>query len=234
MKLGFVTCADTTFMPGLEKLDKTILKHNNMTGIDKILISPNINEFMDYRIIRPDSKLINVPITNRRFKTAYYKLMLFSFSSYDRVVYIDSDVLCLGDISKLFDNDSELCATKDDGINLNIMYYSHFRINSGVLSVGKKLLGIDVYDKMVQIAMSGRSYDGGDQGVINEYIHQYNIPVTYLPMQYNTLKRIYFHHPEIWNKIKDDIRLLHFVGKDKPWCPGDSRYNELYKWWEQA
>jgi hypothetical protein len=101
------------------------------------------------------------------------------------------------------------------------------------MSIGSELLTADTYHKMIQIAKSGLSYDSGDQGVINEYMYISQVPVHFLPMQYNTLKRIYIHHRPLWDKIRNEIVLLHYVG-DKPWAPTDNKYNELNNLWRIA
>ena len=234
MKTAFVTCADYNFKPGLNKLHSSLHKHNDMSGIDKILISDEIDEFKDYEVISPGEAFEEIPIKNPRFKKSFYKLLCFSLTEYDRVIFIDADILCLADISNLFAL-TDFAAAADDGIRLNNVYKENFkRFNSGVMVINKSLLSLSVYNEMIDYAMSGQSYDSGDQGVINEFMYKHNIKIHYLPMEYNTLKRVYFHHKPIWNKIKNNIKLLHYVGH-KPWnryTVDDIKYKELNQlWW---
>ena len=53
-----------------------------------------------------------------------------------------------------------------------------------------------------------------------------------LPQEYNTTKRIFAHHPALYNG--DEVKVLHYVGV-KPWEPvkPGSHYDELdLKWLE--
>ena len=115
MKTAFITCSDNKFLPGLKKLDDSICKHNNLKGIDKVLISDEIQEFRDYKIFTPRKEIYDIPIKNERFRKAYHKLTIFSMTEYEKIIYIDADILCLGDISTLF-------ALKRDRHNLNIIH----------------------------------------------------------------------------------------------------------------
>jgi len=135
------------------------------------------------------------------------------------VVFIDSDIICLGNIDYLFSddlNDCDIAMAKDDGIRLDQDYEGHPLVNSGVIVINKPVLSQDTVDDLIEIAAEGKSYDGGDQGVINEWITRYKLKLDILPMEYNMLKRINQHYPKIWQDIADKIKLLHYVGV-KPW-----------------
>ena len=237
LQRALVTVADKAFLPGLERLDKSINERNSMHGVQKVLISDDIETFRDYRVIKPDVKLLGGIDCRSRFKKAFYKLLLFGMVEYDKILFVDSDVLCLGDIQMLLYgyNNMDSYAAKDDGVQLDNKYNSEFmRINSGVMVVNRIMIRPDVFTEIMSIARENISYDGGDQGVINEYLYRNNVSFGYLPQIYNTLKRIYHHHKELWVKIHEDIRLLHYVGA-KPWAGGDEEnYAELNRLWEQT
>ena len=237
LQRALITVADREFLPGLERLDKSISERNSMHGVQKVLISDDIEAFRDYRVIKPDEKLLEGIDCRSRFKKAFYKLLLFGMVEYDKILFVDSDVLCLGDIQMLLYgyNNMDFYAAKDDGVQLDNKYNSEFmRINSGVMVVNRIMIRPDVFTEIMSIARENISYDGGDQGVINEYLYRNNVSFGYLPQIYNTLKRIYHHHKELWVKIHEDIRLLHYVGA-KPWAGGDEEnYAELNRLWEQT
>jgi len=165
----------------------------------------------------------------------FYKLELFKLK-YDRVIFIDCDIICKGSLNYLFSdelNDFDICASKDEGIKEVVIYKdNHPRINSGVLVVNKSMLKNKNFNLAIKIADAGLSYDGGDQGVINEMIYQENYRYKILPMEYNTLGRVYENKAETWEKIKHNVKLLHYCGYDKPWLNAGKEYKDIYYLWQ--
>ena len=98
--------------------------------------------------------------------------------------------------------------------------------------VNKSILKKSNFNLAIKISEAGLSYDGGDQGTINEMIYQENYRYKILPMEYNTLGRVYTHKPEMWEKIKHNIKLLHYCGYDKPWLNAGKEYKDIYHLWQ--
>ena len=46
------------------------------------------------------------------------------------------------------------------------------KFNTGVMVINGPLIADPVYSRLFEIARSGASYDGGDQGVLNAYLDQ--------------------------------------------------------------
>jgi len=241
MKIALVFQADKKFLPGLKCLIKSLELFNGLSKFDKILISDDLNEFQDFKIkkvnyeIYKDIDYSKLGKKKERFKKTFYKLECFNLEKYDRVVFLDADILCMGDIDLLFSetlNAKHFWAAKDKGIKDALLYKdNHIRVNTGVMIINKSLLNKDTFLKLIDIAKKKLSYDGSDQGVINEYIFQEKVDIGHLPTEYNALKRIYVHDRALYENIKDDIKLLHFVGK-KPWEENDKDYEGLENiWW---
>ncbi|MBT7602839.1 MAG: hypothetical protein HN560_17470, partial [Anaerolineae bacterium] len=85
--------------------------------------------------------------------------------------------------------------------------------------------GENLFNDMISKKDVLPTYDKPDQGFLNSYFENEYYK---LDMKYNVLKRIFVHHKEIWNDIKDDMYCLHFVGK-KPWQGGEDDYRHLSK-----
>lgn len=240
MKIAFVFCADLKFKKGLDVLYKTLVHHNPWIknhNYDFLLLSDDITSYKNFKIVSCSEIKIDTHI--KRFSKTFYKLKAFDLIDYDRVIFIDSDILCLGDVSLFVNKDElqEFCfyAANDYGIKLN-----HDQINSGVMVINRPLLSKTIFLDLLEIAKCGFNEiykdlngNGSDQTVINKYLKKNSVNYGALDIKYNTLKRIYLHHREIWSNIENDIRLLHFVGI-KPWHKNkDVQYEQLDKMWLQ-
>lgn len=235
MNIAFAFCADKSYKKGLDLLLKTLIFHNPFVKkFDLLLLTDDIVEYKNLKILNCSD--IEVDTHVPRFKKTFYKLKLFSLTQYDRVVFIDSDVICLGDISLLISKDLEdyeICAAKDYGIKLNDNI-----INSGVMVINKSTMSNKTYQEMIDLTKinfdknaKDNNGNGSDQFIINEYFKN-NKKIYYLDIKYNTLKRIFLHHKKLWNKTEKDVRLLHFVG-NKPWNKDNKEldYFSLNKKW---
>jgi len=173
----------------------------------------------------------------------YLCLESFKQSEYDRVAYIDTDMLCISDISYIFSEelsyDMMACAgTKH--LNQKEHYHSSGfpKFNAGFMVIGKNnLKDHKTYNKLISIvkkavgAKSGNEYrilhktaqTFNDQDAIKIY-WQKN-PVYILPDWYNfkgfgngpsdgEFKRTDNH----FRSNLKDIKLIHYSGKRKPWA----------------
>ena len=103
--------------------------------------------------------------------TTLAKIAVWNLTQYKQILFLDSDVLPLKDISVLFQvlqsqsNNGKpvLVASPDVG------WPDVF--NSGVFAT---VPDQSVYSTLVQLAQSGLSFDGGDQGLLNEYFREVN------------------------------------------------------------
>lgn len=177
----------------------------------------------DNMIVREVTPIKNpnpLPGAQDRFLYTFTKLNIFAMTDWDRLVFVDADAILLQNIDELFAID-EFAAAPDFGIELH-----HERFNSGVLCC-QPVPGL--FDTMMQRSRSITSYDGGDQGFLNVFFEKPRM----LDYRYNTLKRLYVHHPNLfdWSEIK----VLHYVGQ-KPWtalAAGSDEYAPLVDVWAQ-
>jgi lipopolysaccharide biosynthesis glycosyltransferase len=124
-------------------------------------------------------------------KAAYLTLESFNETEYDKVIMFDIDMLCVGDLSDLFNND--------------IQFGIHNR-NTGFVVLGKKYRNEEIYKDLTSKIYS---HDGQfmDQGIINK---------TFASI-FQSLPKIYNQYP--LSTINDDTRILHWAHYDhiKPW-----------------
>ena len=194
-----------------------------------------------------------VPIVPAKFENAarcnfsmgglstYFKLALFGIERWKRIIYLDTDTLALGDLSELWDlerfADKAIYAVRETA-EMGPWRGALGKLNTGVMVVNAPLLDRRVYAEMLRLTRIDRSYDGGDQGIINSFLasHSREFEVGELPEEYNV-----FVNDRIarrWPTIGERARLLHFVGRIKPWqryyaraCPFGREFKVM---WDEA
>ena len=94
------------------------------------------------------------------------------------------------------------------------------------------------YAALRSMAASGTSFDGADQGLLNEYFAHH--PWHRLSFTYNCTPSGSYQYEPAYRHFKNDIKLVHFIGKEKPWTKGrralqneqSNVYKELLgRWW---
>jgi lipopolysaccharide biosynthesis glycosyltransferase len=182
----------------------------------------------------------SIPCTGHYFgREVFYKLELFKQRRFDRIVYLDCDTLVVDDISALWDpaqfNDRSFYAVREHAI-MGVPPELFGKFNTGVMVINRPLLCDRVFDRLMQIANSGVSYDGGDQGVINAYMDEADLAAGDLDAAYNVLVRA--KKEGEWNALKDRLKVLHFVNGLKPWSDEhhhDWLFDEEFKrMWDDA
>ena len=153
----------------------------------------------------------------KRFMMTYTKLRIFELLEFTRIIYLDADTIVRKNIDDLFESDEFLVAP-DWGSELTEYF------NSGMMAFSPCA---SLKDKIFSNLSKYGSYDGGDQGYLNEALKgEYGL----LPPEYNTLKRVLIKHPNLINF--DDVKVLHYVGA-KPWEIEKSslEFGELDSYW---
>ncbi|MBM3616940.1 MAG: DUF115 domain-containing protein [Alphaproteobacteria bacterium] len=190
----------------------------------------------------------NVIKTPERLASAFFIMEAFTFSDYDRVICIDSDMLVLGDISELVRVKADLAVVHEYDSRT---YQQKKHFNSGIVVIGKKYLHADslkdISDSLDRFDLKAK-HGKADQAVLNCYFADKEL--TFLPHAFNCLKRLYGDsYAKPYNDLhtgsrkiaaklqKDGIRILHYVG-EKPWNlkrkPVEMRYYCAEELWHDA
>ncbi|MEM8747198.1 MAG: alpha-2,3-sialyltransferase [Actinomycetota bacterium] len=197
--------AETTDVPllvmCLPDADRGALRQSGIRWIDVPPIA-NPNELTD---------------STSRFAATYSKLNAFRMTHLDRCVYVDADMIVRSSIDELF-HGTGFAAVPDHGIEIN-----HDTFNSGLFAFEPSF---DTFADMLERIATTDSYDGGDQGFLNEYFAG---DWQRLDHDFNVNKRWFRHHPNLARL--ETSRVIHFVGV-KPWqFEQTGRYDELYREW---
>jgi lipopolysaccharide biosynthesis glycosyltransferase len=151
----------------------------------------------------------------------YYKLEVFNLRGYERILYLDCDTIVLDDISSLWDmklyTEKSLYAVRETA-EMGVHPFLVGKFNTGVMLVNRPLLPEGAYCRLLDIARSGDSFDGGDQGVIDRYLDQeQGTSAGELDAAYNVM--VVVKKRGQWDQYKNRIKILHFTNHLKPWAP---------------
>jgi lipopolysaccharide biosynthesis glycosyltransferase len=139
------------------------------------------------------------------------KLLFFKIPSKKTMTYLDSDMICLSEIRDI-ESMGPFTVTPDLGNKIAPSINNRPQFNGGffVFRPGR-------FDEMQEYALSlGRVKRMGDQLILNRFFwERYPDEVKILDYRWNVLRRIKESFPNAWKP--DEIKLLHFVGEDKPW-----------------
>ncbi|KAH7930410.1 hypothetical protein BV22DRAFT_1000595 [Leucogyrophana mollusca] len=146
--------------------------------------------------------------------TVLTKLHVFRLTQYSKIIFLDADVLPVRPLSHLFSLEHEFSAVPDVG------WPDIF--NSGVMVLSP---GEDKFTDLRQLLKTRGSWDGGDQGVLNEWRGgDWNR----LSFTYNTTPTAAYTYAPAYERFGSQISAIHFIGPNKPWhsipyrAPGSS------------
>ncbi|GLB35913.1 putative glycosyltransferase family 8 protein [Lyophyllum shimeji] len=135
--------------------------------------------------------------------TVLTKLHVFRLTQFSKIIFLDADVLPIRPLSHLFTLPYEFSAAPDVG------WPDIF--NSGVMVLSP---GEDKFAELTGLLRSKGSWDGGDQGILNEWRGgNWNR----LSFTYNTTPTAAYTYAPAYERFGSQISAIHFIGPDKPW-----------------
>lgn len=150
------------------------------------------------------------PVTPPRLHAALLKLEAFNAPEHNRVVFLDSDMLCLGNLSVLFGLDVPFAACPA-GKNRELKEHvgDSFRrfigFNTGVMVIGPKHLDGHTYASLLGSRL--KPCPTADQDILNRFFRWKRVYC--LDHRYN------YHAQFFWKGDETDVRILHYAG-EKP------------------
>jgi glycogenin glucosyltransferase len=155
----------------------------------------------------------------------FTKIHLWRQTQFRKIVYIDADVVALRAPEELFDITESFAAAPDvgwpDAFNTGVMVISPHEGD---------------FNALRGMASAGDSFDGGDQGLINQYYEHRGWKR--ISFTYNTTPSANYQYEPAYRYYKRDISMVHFIGTQKPWQRGrqedgaPTAFQELLsRWW---
>jgi lipopolysaccharide biosynthesis glycosyltransferase len=229
MNAAFVTFLGTEdFLPGVLALKNSLFCFNNKFPL-VIMVTSDISENTIQMLRLLDSQIVIVDhIKNpyhssddpRGFNHMYTKLRVFELVTYDKLVYLDSDMIVCNNIEELFTLPSMSAVAAGSLLARNASWTN---LNAGFLVIEPS---IELFSRMIFSVDKLKSKDGSDQGFLHSFFpewqtetilhadHRYNVPFTYLNEYCNNFN---FNFSYIRKKLETNISILHFWGEIKPW-----------------
>ena len=273
MKTAIATVVTQDFVPGTLVTLFSFLKHNPWFNGDICLIGVDapfgqIKQILDYDRVRVErvsedlvtrcDQLAEVHDQYKRRIAQFYSLEVFRLTGYDRVLFVDSDLLIRGDLSELFSSGSKVLASGDG------YYYkgfSHDRttfekvemrvdddpermnaFNAGVMALDGSMITRKRYTEMVKMIsvenFSRFSTNHSDQLIFNL---QFENDVEFISGKYNYRIGVGPEMKKADGVGLHDAHVIHFTAKKKPWrlmealkaSKRNQDYLQTYLWWHE-
>jgi len=228
------TLLTSDFVIMYEVFMKSFLHYNKWFNLDFVIIDIDLSDTDKERILaiykkvifkKPDYELYKkcrFENTHPKLRNTYFKIDAFCLYEYNRVVFLDMDMVCMGNIKPLFNVEDGFYGCPGYQKDLDIMRPT---INSGVFVVTDKYLNPKTYNGLLRILQRGFSMP--DQKTINSYFRD---KIQFLPKIYNVEKRMWFTKKH--TGIKRDALIWHYVA-EKPHEENkeETQFGEVEKFW---
>jgi lipopolysaccharide biosynthesis glycosyltransferase len=223
---GLCTTLCDDYADGAAVMIKSFLDNNTWYSDEIIVICwGQLSAEQKRRIGSLSQKIIFHEIDERAYSTAKVdgrrkwnyvpatRFAMFKLLGYDRLVYLDADVVVVGDIQELFDTPASFAACRLKlGMGFELRNQGGF--DAGVFTVGSEFISEYVHDALVYIA-TGHQWSG-NQVVLNLYFAD---SVEYLSPIFNVTTY------QLTAETFETARIIHFTGAEKPWHP-TARFSE--------
>jgi glycogenin glucosyltransferase len=155
--------------------------------------------------------------------STFTKIELWRLIQFDRIVYIDADVVAIRAPDELLSLNVDFAAAPDVG------WPDIF--NSGIMVLRPN---VQDYYSLRELAERGISFDGADQGLLNTHFKKWHR----LSFTYNCTPSANYQYLPAYRHFESTISLFHFIGQQKPWnlsrhaFPKGTPYDQLLgRWW---
>ncbi len=176
---------------------------------------------INHQPILPIAIDTDLPSHQARWQATYSKLQIFNQTQFDKLVYLDADMLVYQNLDDLF-NQPHMAAVNAGGM---LPEYAHWKeFNSGLMVVEPSpALYTDMLAQLPKLYLPA----GGDQDFLNAYYPDWpNQPEKHLDHAYNIFhEHVDRYHQHHGYQLKSDrlkshpraVKVIHYVGERKPW-----------------
>lgn len=218
MKTVFCTVCNLLYLRYGYRLLKSILENNPLFDSDFYFIcdepfSPGIQNGLKSVYSKVKFRYVEKDFYSAHGKTnpRFYSFCSFNINA-DRVVFLDADMLCVGNIKQL---------TLQNFCGENFLYMVREKrmqtsFNAGLIVIPKMFLNSEIFNALVETDYSNVERYGTDQKSYNEFFAN---RICDLPARWNVLVTEIDRDEEI-----TDLKFLHFCHK-----PDNPETHEFYK-----
>lgn len=226
MKAYVTVFTNRGYLDGVKVLKKSLEMVNSKYPLVVLVpqtISPDIieelkTENITYSIVKSfDTDIIPVENPVPHWKDTFFKLEVFNMCTYEKVVFVDADMVVLRNIDQLFEYPHMSCVAA--GIEL---HKDWGELNSGIMVIEpneEDYRGLVELIPKVCSEFVSKGKGVGDQDVIKAYFPNWcETEALHIPNEYNVMVGYACHLKRNgYVKSFNDIYVYHFTGKEKPW-----------------
>ena len=155
------------------------------------------------------------PFNRPALNSTFSKLHVFGLHrDFDKVVYLDADVLVLQNLDALF----ALDLSRGIPVAAAPEIMPPDRFNTGVMVV---VPSEALHRRLLEAAAGAQTPEAYDQGLLNDVFADWfaQPAANRLPFEYNVLQTVANYYEPAWNMLRPKMKVLHFAGDDsmKPW-----------------
>jgi len=241
-EIPIVFATNDNYLPYLSVALKSLINCSNKQNFYKIFIFNNsINDDNKKKILAMQTENILIEFVNvfdytkgsKLYAKDYFSVEMFYriliaeiLSSYDKVLYLDCDLIIKDDIAKLYNVDisNNLLAAVKNEISIDVMQQYVTNIlkidekdyfNSGVLLINtKEFKNKNIKDLCFEFVSKYRHLECPDQDVLNLFCYG---KVQHLDMMWNFQAGNELWTNEFKVSKKNEAKIIHFTSSKKPW-----------------
>lgn len=176
------------------------------------------------------------PLTEDAFHikslSTYFRFVLPSVCNFDKVLYLDCDIIVKKSLSELFETNIEnyyIAGVEDCYVDENCKRLGLDKyVNAGVLLINlKKWREDNIQEKLFTWAKENQEKIlWVDQDVINSVLNE---KIFYLNEEFNAqISELEFGKTKEYNRIAERATIVHYVGHRKPWSHFGFKLNKYY------
>ena len=219
MRICIFTTFDRNYKEAGKTLFNSIRRHTDCGGVDfKVITSDTevLNEFGEENChfvteeikARYSNVQYSKDLPAEKYYSSWYRYEIFNMTEYDRVICIDSDCICVRDISYLFSeelNEYDLISVEDHIVSkcftklvpelerqgLRLANLSK-RISEGKIDIqpallvaNKTIISGEWYKRLLHYANTSPFSYAVDEGVLNDFIYMENLKIKLLPLEWD-------------------------------------------------
>lgn len=219
MKICITSTFDREYSLGGMTMMKSIRNHTDCRGVDFKAITSDLEvvrefgpencHFVSDEIKARYANVAYIPeLPREKYHHSWYRFEMFSFQGYDRVICIDSDCLCLADMSYLFSdelNAFDIISVEDHIVSKifvpKMSEYTALGLDLGPLKVRVRNGRVDIqpalivanstvvnekwYRSLLSYANTTPFRYSIDEGILNDFIYLDHLNVKLLPIEYD-------------------------------------------------
>lgn len=262
-KICIATTFDRNYKEAGSTLFNSIRRHTNCSGIDFKVITDDeyvLNEFgkENCHFITEDIKSrysnvkYNANFPAERYRSSWYRYEIFNMTEYDRVICIDSDCICVEDISYLFSeelNQYDLISVEDYIVSGQFRSWwkttpeleaqglsklaqriekGQIDIQPALLVANKSIINEAWYKKLLNYANTTPFTYSIDEGILNDFIYLENLKIKILPLEWDYQDLYELHCP--WVPVPTNPIIIH-CQESKPFKKSKNQIDpRMHKW----